>query len=194
MINFNINHKYPNFQSYPSVWSVRNNEIYRQEKEVSEKPYSYQVIKPGFLSKGSMLSPKKYFDFVANEGYKSIISLTYEKDPLLIREMNNIELYNNSNPQASIKFEIFDIATDTEFLQTVPLLAQELSPSGEKIHYKKSPLVLAIQREKMQNFIDIINSLPKPIYMHCYAGEHISGTMVKLFNAALKAGKIKTEN
>ncbi len=123
--------------------------------------------------------------FIANQGYKSILSLLDSSDKSLITN------YNRKNPDNQIEYSSINIAFWKPFKDYISLLIEQ--GSLQEI-FSENSSIERNNKKISQDFIDLVNKLPKPIYMHCLAGEYASVNMAKVVKAAIRADKIELNN
>jgi len=140
-----------------------------------EPPHNFTVVRDNFLYRGGALSkeleniePAKQFKFLLSKKIKSILCFLNPKKYgyLIEEELNLIEEHNKNNPYDKIKLDFL--------------------PCWES---KKE--FNAQRKEIKTEFAQKIYTLPKPIYMHCLAGIHLSEDMEFIFKEAVQEGKIE---
>ena len=129
---------------------------------------NFSPVARNVLYKGGTIDKAEEFNYVIwQKGVRTILSfLDPEKDKekeFLKKELKLIGSHNQKYPDHKITFDV------------LPLWSSTLRTETSKI-------------KKM--LIERIKSLPKPVYMHCLAGEHCAKDMAELFREAAREGKI----
>lgn len=136
----------------------------------SYEPMNFRAVRRDMLYAGGALDEKEEFDFLINKiGIRSVLSFLDPKNkyerPDLDNEFKFINQHNNKHPKNIIIFDSLPCWISTDIL----------IENSQK--YKKA-------------LIEKLNNLTAPVYMHCLAGEDVTGEMIKLFQEAEKEGKI----
>jgi len=143
--------------------------------KISEPPHNFTVISDNFLYRGGALSkeienkdPIKQLRFLLAKKVKSILCFLNPEEYryLLEEELFILSEHNKNNPHEKIRLEFLPCW----------LSKQEFNAQRGKIK---------------TGFAEKIQELPKPIYMHCLAGNHVSEDMEFIFKEAVQEGKIK---
>lgn len=140
------------------------------KKLVMEPPMRFKSVKNDLLYAGGFINSNEELDFLINKiGIRSILSFLDPKDcyqrMLLDNELKFINQHNNKHPKNII------------FFDSLPCWIPIITIRENSKKYKEA---LA---KKIENILT-------PIYMHCLAGEDVTGEMIKLFQEAEREGKI----
>ncbi len=170
MINFASQHI--------SISNIKNSPLY-QQPVCYQQGYEYEETQPvnfcpeipGLLATGGLIHDLSNMNYLAANGYKSVLSLTGGESLSIIAD------YNKKIPDKTnhITPDIIDLYHDRKLWEHI---------DGD------SPDMFYYQARKRQ-LAEKINELPKPIYMHCYEGRETSVIAARrLVREAIKEGLI----
>lgn len=132
--------------------------------EDGEYPERFKAVEEGVLYKGASITKQEEFNSIVYEkGVRSIISFLPAN--LSWKELDFVDKFNTSHPNYPISHSVINLWDCGIKSERRPGLEAE--------------------------FVRKVNELPKPIYMHCLAGIHISGEMEQVFKQAVKDGSIQ---
>ncbi|HSA06472.1 MAG TPA: hypothetical protein P5556_04775 [Candidatus Gastranaerophilales bacterium] len=137
------------------------------ERVHQNSPRNFKAVKEDFLYRGGTIQTQQQMDFLIHEkGIKSVLSLinpNSERNKIFLR--NEIPLINNAKEKTGLNFDYYDC------------------------FFKQSD-IYKNEQKYINEYAEIINKLPKPIYVHCFMGSGTSDCMEDIFRKANKQGLI----
>ncbi len=154
------------------------------QKPPEEPPLRYKEVISGFLATGGGIEKDSEFEFIVNRGYKSILSVLDEE---LLSERIFVGIYNDQNQDNPIRLCNINMYEPCGLLPEVDSIIEKDSLSKPFSNNQEN-------NKKLTEFINLVNELPKPIYMHCVAGKQTSPKMARFIQMAMKSDLIKRDN
>lgn len=130
-------------------------------REHRDYPTNFYAVEKDFLYKGGVITDREQLErLIFEKGVRSVINLTDPTFPLVKKEREFIDEFNENHPEYPIYFVSFKFD------------GREGRSAFEG------------------RFIKQIAEMPKAIYMHCTVGTDTTGMMVKEFQRLVQSGKI----